>query len=141
MGSRFGPVALTGLLLVVFAFGVPGVRSAHRRRRRRRTALDPRASILVTFDLFAERARALGWGRRPDETVEEFRRRLISRGAVRDAHEPTLALVASTVSAAAYGRRTPSPDDASLVERSTVSLLQALRAASSWHRRLFSAYR
>jgi hypothetical protein len=140
MGSRFGPVALTGLLLVVFAFGVPGVRSAHRRRRRR-TARDPRASILVTFDLFAERARALGWGRRPDETVEEFRRRLISRGAVRDAHEPTLALLASTVSAAAYGGRTPSPDDASLVERSTVSLLQALRAASSWHRRLFSAYR
>ena len=140
MGSRFGLAALTGLLLVVLAIGVPGVRSAHRRRRRR-TAGDPRASILVTFDLFAERARALGWGRRPDETVEEFRRRLISRGAVRDAHEPTLTLLASTVSAAAYGGRTPSLDDASLVERSTVSLLQALRAASSWHRRLLSAYR
>ena len=77
-GIPFGLAALTGLLLVVLAFGVPGVRSAHRRRRRR-TARDPRASILVTFDLFAERARALGWGRRPDETVEEFRRRLISR--------------------------------------------------------------
>ena len=140
MRSRVGSAALTGLLLVVLAIGVPGVRSAHRRRRRR-TARDPRASILVTFDLFAERARALGWGRRPDETVEEFRRRLISRGAVRDAHEPTLAFLASTVSAAAYGSHTPSLDDASLVERSTVSLLQALRAASSWHRRLLSAYR
>ena len=140
LGSRFGPAALTALLLVVLAIGVPGLRSAHRRRRRRRAG-DPRASILVTFELFAERARALGWGRRPDETVEEFRRRLISRGAVRDAHEPTLMLLASTVSAAAYGGRTPSLDDASLVERSTVSLLQALRAASSWHRRLLSAYR
>jgi transglutaminase-like putative cysteine protease len=141
MGSRFGLAAVTGLLLVGLAIGVPNVRSAHRRRRRRRTAGDPRASILVTFDLFAERARALGWGRRPDETVEEFRRRLISRGAVQDAHEPTLTLLASTVSAAAYGGRLPSLDDASLVERGTVSLLQALRATSSWHRRLLSAYR
>jgi hypothetical protein len=141
MGSRFGLGALTGLLLVGLAIGVPNVRSAHRRRRRRRTAGDPRASILVTFDLFAERARVLGWGRRPDETVEEFRRRLISRGAVQDAHEPTLTLLASTVSAAAYGGRLPSLDDASLVERGTVSLLQALRATSSWHRRLLSAYR
>ena len=140
MGSRFDLAALTALLLVVLAIGVPGLRSAHRRRRRRRAG-DPRASILVTFELFAERARALGWGRRPDETVEEFRRRLISRGAVPDAHEPTLTLLASTVSAAAYGGRTPSLDDASLAERSTVSLLQALRAASSWHRRLLSAYR
>ena len=140
MGSRFGLAALAGLALAVLALGVPGVRRAHRRRRRR-TAGDPRASILVTFDLFAGRARALGWGRRPDETVEEFRRRLISRGAVPDAHEPTLTLLASTVAAAAYGGRTPSLDDASLVERSAVSLLQALRAASSWHRRLFSAYR
>ena len=143
MGSRFGPAALIGLLLAVVGIVVPGARSAHRRlrRRRRRTAGDPRTSILVTFDLFAERARALGWGRRPDETVEEFRRRLISRGAVRDAHEATFTLLASTVSAAAYGARTPSPDDASRAERSTVSLLQALREASSWRRRLLSVYR
>ena len=140
MGARFDLAAITGLLLVGLALGVPGLRSAHRRRRQR-TAGDPRASILVTFELFAERARALGWGRRPDETVEEFRRRLISRGAVPDVHEPTLTLLASTVSAAAYGSRTPSLDDASLVERSTVSLLQALRVASSWHRRVLSAYR
>ena len=128
------------LLLVAIAVGVPLLRQA-RRERRLRAALDPRSAILVTYDIFVERAGALGWRRRPYETVDEFRRRLEGRGLLGNGLDPAMAVLATTVVEAAYGRRAPDVDDAIVVAASASSVLARLRDASSWPRRLLGAYR
>ena len=128
------------LLLVAIAVGVPLLRQA-RRERRIRAALDPRSAILVTYDIFVERAGALGLRRRPYETVDEFRRRLEGRGLLGTGLDPAMAVLATTVVQAAYGRRAPDGDDAIVVAASASSVLARLRNASSWPRRLLGAYR
>ena len=96
---------------------------------------------MVSFDIFVERAGALGWRRRPYETVDEFRRRLEGRGLLGNDLDPAMAVLANAVMEAAYGRRAPDADDAVVVAASASSVLAKLRDAASWPRRLLGAYR
>ena len=143
-GSRSGGGIRSALgvaiLLVAIAIAIPLLRQA-RRDRRLRAARDARSSILVTYEIFAERAGALGWRRRPHETVDEFRRRLAGRGVLGSDRDPAMDVLAATVVEAAYGRRAPDSDDARVVAASASSVLARLRDATSWPRRLLGAYR
>jgi hypothetical protein len=113
---------VTGLVLLV----LPPIRTLLRRRRLRRAAAEPRRLILVAYELFTERARGVGLGRGPGETLEEYRRKVIDTGYLSDGHLDRLTSLATT---AAYSLRQPDEDDARrAVEAADVALREIRRA-------------
>ncbi|HZN43190.1 MAG TPA: transglutaminaseTgpA domain-containing protein [Actinomycetota bacterium] len=101
---------LVGAVLVVLALLlVPPWRALRRRLRMRRAAAEPRRAILVTYDVFTERAGALGLGRRHGETLEEYRRKVTDTGYLSNGHLDRLTRLTTQ---AAYGPREPDPAQA-----------------------------
>ncbi|HYY09034.1 MAG TPA: DUF3488 and transglutaminase-like domain-containing protein [Actinomycetota bacterium] len=98
-------VLATGLVLLL----VPPARSIRRRVRLRGAAAEPRRLILVAYDQFTERARGMGLGRGPGETIDEYRRKVLATGYLSDGHLDRLTRIAT---AAAYSPRMPDQEEA-----------------------------
>jgi len=131
---------LLGLtLLIVAAVAVPTIRHARRTHRLRR-ADDTRTLILVTYDVFGERAAELGWPRSVDETPDEFRRRLDRSSSFDDDDAARLDRLTSTVVQAAYSARTPSVDAAEGAGEDADALLEAMHDMTSIRKRLVGRY-
>jgi transglutaminase-like putative cysteine protease len=97
------------IVVVLTLLLVPPWRALRRRLRMRRAAAEPRRSILVTYDVFTERAGALGLGRRHGETLEEYRRKVLDTGYLSDGHMDRLTRLTTQ---AAYGPRDLEPAQA-----------------------------
>ena len=91
---------VAGLVLLL----VPPARAFRRRILLRRAAAEPRKLILVTYELFTERAAGIGLGRDSGETLEEYRRKVMDTGYLSDGHLDRLTQLAT---AAAYSPREP----------------------------------
>jgi hypothetical protein len=127
-------------LTLAIGIGVPLLHSL-RRRRRLQTAHDTRSLILARYDVFADCARELGWGRSPGETPEEFRRRLATSDKLGvDGREP-LSRLTHTVVRAAYAPTDPAMAAAEEVERDVATVLHRLRDTTSLKQRLIGQYR
>jgi hypothetical protein len=88
---------------------VPPVRALRRRIRLRRVAAEPRRLILVTYEVFTERAAGLGLGRAPGETLDEYRRKVMDAGHLSNGH---LDRLTSLATAAAYSPHEPGDEQA-----------------------------
>ncbi len=126
-----GLVLLTLLLL-------PAARALRRRMRIARTGGRPRALILTTFDVFAERAAELGFARGEGETLEEYRRRVTASGLLRDGD---LERLTSITSGAAYAPREPADEDARAATKAAHTTLEDLRRGTPWAARIRGRYR
>jgi hypothetical protein len=135
--SRLALAAVAVALLV--GIGIPVARRL-RRRRRLRAANDPRMLIITTYDVFADRARELGVGRAPGDTLDEFRDRLVATDRLQDADRP-LVRMTSEVVRAAYAAEPPDPVTAQEVSRDADAVLQALRSTTSLRQRVLGRYR
>ncbi len=94
-------VLVIAAVALLVALVIPPARALGRRRRIRRAGHEPRALILATYDVFTERAADLGHPRGRGETLEEYRRRLGSAGAIDDGQLDRLTAIAGR---AAYAR-------------------------------------
>jgi transglutaminase TgpA-like protein/transglutaminase superfamily protein len=135
--SRLALAAVAVALLV--GIGMPVVRRL-RRRRRLRAANDPRMLIITTYDVFADRARELGVGRAPGDTLDEFRDRLVATDRLQDADRPLVRMTTEVVRAA-YAADPPDPATAQEVSRDADAVLQALRSTTSLRQRVLGRYR
>jgi transglutaminase-like putative cysteine protease len=134
------------LLLAALAVGVVlgiGIPTLHlfRRRRRLRAARDPRALILARYDVFADRARELGWARSPGETPDEYRRRLAANEQLGDEAGEPLSRLTRTVVRAAYAPDDPDREAVETVDRDTATVLHRLRETTSLKQRVVGLYR
>ena len=136
--SRLAIVAAAAAILLA-AIGIPAVR-ALRRRRRLRAAKDPRMLIIATYDVFADRARELGVGRLPGDTLDEFRDRLVATDRLSEADRP-LARMTTEVVRAAYSAARPDAATALDVSRDADAVLHALRSTTTLRKRVLGRYR
>ena len=130
-------LALLGVALVV-ALAVPPVRALRRRRRLRRAGDEPRALILATYDVFAERAADLGYPRTSGETLREYRRRLASSGIITDGHLERLTSIAAR---AAYAPTDPVGADVREASEAADTVLHDLRERTPIGQRIAGQYR
>jgi hypothetical protein len=136
--GRIGLLVL-GIALAV-AIAIPLAREA-RRRRRLRSAREPRALILTTYDVFAERAAELGWARVPGETPREYGERLEAADGLDDGVRTSLDRMTATVVRAAYAPTVPDPTASEVTTADASAVLTALRHKTSWRQRLVGLYR
>jgi transglutaminase-like putative cysteine protease len=130
--------ALAGILLVVVALLlVPPVRAWRRRRRLRSAAGEPRTLILATYDVFTERASELGFPRERGQTLEEYRARVASSGALADGDLDRLTRITAD---AAYAPREPDAAQAREATRAAETVLRGLRRATPLGQRLSGLY-
>ena len=134
--SEIALAVVAGALLAVIAFLLRGLR----RRRRLHAANDPRTLILTAYDVFADRARELGVGRAPGDTLDEFRDRLVATDRLSDADRP-LVRMTSEVERAAYSASPPDAASAQEVSRDAEAVLQALRNTTPFRQRMLGHYR
>jgi transglutaminase-like putative cysteine protease len=140
-GLPYGRLALWLLAIAVaVAISIPLVREA-RRRRRLRAAREPRALILTTYDVFAERAADLGWARGPGETPREYRARLVVVDGLDDRARTSLDRMTTAVVQAAYAPGVPDPTTSQEATADASTVLSALRHRASWRQRLLGPYR
>lgn len=130
-------LALLGVALVV-ALAIPPVRAIRRRRRLRRAGDEPRALILATYDVFAERAADLGYPRTSGETLLEYRRRLTSSGSIADGHLERLTSIAGR---AAYAPTEPIGADVREASEAAHTVLHDLRGRTPITQRITGQYR
>ena len=130
-------LALLGVALVV-ALAIPPVRALRRRRRLRRAGDEPRALILATYDVFAERAADLGYPRTSGETLREYRRRLASSGLITDGHLERLTSIAAR---AAYAPTEPVGADVREASEAADTVLHDLRERTPIGQRIAGQYR
>jgi transglutaminase-like putative cysteine protease len=130
-------LALLGLALVV-ALAIPPVRALGRRRRLHRAGDEPRALILATYDVFAERAADLGYPRTSGETILEYRRRLASSGSIADGH---LERLTSITGRAAYAPAEPVGADVREAAEAADTVLHDLREHTPITQRIAGQYR
>jgi transglutaminase-like putative cysteine protease len=136
--SYGGLIALIlGSLAVLAALGIPLWKMAWRRRELRR-ARSPREITLAAYRVFASRAADVGYGKRPGETLPEYRARLRLELPSPNGDLDTLTRV---VAAAAYSPEAPSRQDASQAIRSGRSAIAAVRRDAPKLRRLVGALR
>ncbi|MGH2594895.1 MAG: transglutaminase TgpA family protein [Actinomycetota bacterium] len=128
---------LFGLALLVACL-IPPVRALRQRAHLLRAGHAPRALILATYDVFTERAADLGYGRGPGETLDEFRRRLSTSGALKDGHLDRLTSIAVR---AAYASQDPPESDAREASEAASTALRDLRERTAWGRRIAGHYR
>jgi transglutaminase-like putative cysteine protease len=133
-------IALALLALGLAAAAAVPLLHAGRRRRRLRSAHEPRELILATYDVFAERAAELGWPRAPGETPEEYRARLRSVDGFDDDDRASLDRMTTTVVRAAYGPADPGAAATQETTGDASTVLAALRHTASWRRRLIGPY-
>jgi hypothetical protein len=130
-------LALLGVALVV-ALTIPPVRALRRRRRLRRAGDEPRALILATFDVFAERAADLGYPRTSGETLLEYRRRLASNGSITGGHLERLTSIAGR---AAYAPAEPIGAEVREASEAADTVLHDLRERTPITQRIAGQYR
>jgi hypothetical protein len=123
----------------LMAVAIPLVRG-FRRRRRLHAANDPRTLIITTYDVFADRARELGVGRAPGDTLDEFRDRLVATDRLSEADQPLVRMTTEVVRAA-YSAEPPDEATAQEVSRDAEAVLHALRSTTSFRHRVWGLYR
>jgi transglutaminase-like putative cysteine protease len=137
------PVPLRPVLLVLLALTLglllllPPVKAIRRRGHVAR-AREPRSLILATYDVFAARAADIGLGRRPGETIREYRARL---AAATPASAARLDRLTAAATRAAYGRATPDRGDAREAHRDARGAIRDLRRSRGPVRRVTGVYR
>ena len=125
---------LLGLLLLVL---VPAVKWAVRLRIAHRRA-PPREMVLAAFRLFDGEAADLGLGRRPGETLSDYRRRLDERVRFSDGH---LGRLTSVVTRAAYADEEIPVDEARGALRDARVAIRDVRKEAGLTRRVLGVYR
>jgi hypothetical protein len=134
-----GPVVgFLGALLLLALLVIPPGRALRRRVRLRRAGHGPREMILATYDVFDERAADLGWGRRPGETLLEYRARVAASRTLSDGDLERLTALAG---AAAYAESDPEPADAAAAANAARATLRDLRNGTPLGRRVLGLYR
>jgi transglutaminase-like putative cysteine protease len=132
-------VLVAGAILVaVILLIVPPARAVRRRVRLRRAGEDPRRVILVTYELFTERAAGLGLGRGVGETLEEYRRKVTDSGYLSNGHLDRLTTLAT---AAAYSSREPDRPQAHEAADAAETAIREIRRAVGPTRWLVGLYR
>jgi transglutaminase-like putative cysteine protease len=140
-GQRVRPGVVILLLLglaVVAALAIPPFRALRRRARLHKAGREPRAVILATYDVFAERAADLGHPKTPGETLEEYRRRLAAGGLITDGHLDRLTSIAGR---AAYAPGEPAASDVRQASEAATTVLHDLRERTPIGRRIAGQYR
>lgn len=127
-------VVLGGLFLLV----LPPARALRRRVRLRRAAAEPRRLILVTYELFIERAAGLGLGRGAGETLEEYRRKVMETGYLSNGHLDRLTRLAT---AAAYSSHDPDGEQAHDAGDAAETAIREIKRAVGPTRWLVGLYR
>jgi transglutaminase-like putative cysteine protease len=125
---------LIGLVLLVV---VPVVKFTVRLRLSHRRGA-PRDTALAAFRLFDGEAADVGLGRRPGETLSEYRGRLTERVRFSDGHLERLTSVATR---AAYAEDEVDPDEARAALRDARSAIRDVRRDAGLARRLIGVYR
>jgi hypothetical protein len=138
-------VSRTSLLIAVIIVGlvllllIPPARALGRRVRLRRAAAEPRRMILVTYEVFTERAAGLGLGRASGETLDEYRRKVMDRGYLSDGHLDRLTRLAT---AAAYSDHEPGQGQAQEAGDAADTAIREMRRAvgpATWFVGLYRA--
>jgi transglutaminase-like putative cysteine protease len=129
-----GLALLIGLLLVAL---IPPARALRRRLRLQRASGEARRKILVTYDVFTERAAELGLARHSGETPNEYRRRLASSAS--RSNGELEALTRLTIRAA-YAQGDPGAGDADEASRAAAGAIRQLRKGTSVRRRVVGAW-
>ncbi len=141
-GRRRVPAGTVALLLlaltVVIASVIPPFRAVRRRARLRRAGGEPRAMILATYDVFAERAADLGHPKMSGETLHEYRTRLAAGGVITDGYLDRLTSIAGR---AAYAPAEPAPSDVRDASEAATSVLHDLRERTPIGQRIAGQYR
>jgi hypothetical protein len=141
-GRRRVPAGTVVLLLlalaVVVAAAIPPIRAVRRRARLRRAGGQPRALILATYDVFAERAADLGHPKMSGETLHEYRTRLAAGGVITDGHLDRLTSIAGR---AAYAPAEPAASDVREASEAAASVLHDLRERTPIGQRIAGQYR
>jgi transglutaminase-like putative cysteine protease len=127
-------VLLIGLLLLVL---VPAVKFAVRVRIAHRRGA-PRDMVLAAFHLFDGEAADVGLGRRPGETLSEYRGRLAERVRFSDGHLTRLTAAATR---AAYAEDRIEPEEARAAQRDARVAIRDVRRDAGLVRRLIGVYR
>jgi hypothetical protein len=125
-------------LSIVAALAIPPARALRRWARMRKAGHEPRALILATYDVFAERAADLGHPKSASETLEEYRRRLAAGGTITDGHLDRLSSIAGR---AAYAAAEPAESDVREASEAATTVLHDLRERASIGRRIAGQYR
>jgi transglutaminase-like putative cysteine protease len=125
-------------LLAFAALVIPPARALRRRARIRRQAGRPRALVLATYDVFTERAADLGYARAAGETLDEYRHRLGSSGALPEGRLDRLTSIAVH---AAYGADDPMPAEVDEVTDAAHTAIHDLRRQAGLKRRIAGQYR
>jgi hypothetical protein len=133
---RHWVLAALGIALVAALLLIPPAKAA--RRRLRLHAGEPRARTLGAFQMFADRAADVGYGRHQSETPREYGRRIAAAFPGAAAAVETLAAVTSR---ATYGGATVAPEQADAAVAAALEASREVRRASPWPRRVAGAYR
>lgn len=141
-GGRHAATGLVALVLLgsalMVALAIPPLRALRRRRRVRSAGNEPRALILATYDVFAERAADLGHPRTAGETLQEYRRRLASSGLITDGQLERLTSIAGR---AAYAPAEPLGSDVTEAADAASTVLHDLRERTPLTQRIAGQYR
>ncbi len=139
---RHVPLGIAALFLLsltlLVALLIPPVRALRRRAHLVRAGHEPRALILATYDVFTEHAADLGYARGPGETLDEYRGRLLTSGALADGHLDRLTSIAVR---AAYAPQDPLEADVREASEAASTALHDLRERTAWGRRIAGQYR
>jgi transglutaminase-like putative cysteine protease len=136
-------VPLRVVLLVLLAFGlgllalVPVVKGVVRLRIARRRG-PPREMVLAAFRLFDGEAADVGFGRRPGETLSEYRLRLSERVRFSDGH---LARLTDAVARAAYAGEPVEAELARDARQNARVAIRDVRREAGLIRRIVGTYR
>ena len=82
--------------------------------------------ILVTYEVFTERAAGLGLGRGSGETLEEYRRKVMETGYLSNGHLDRLTRLAT---AAAYSHHEPGQEQAQEAGDAAETAIREMRRA------------
>jgi hypothetical protein len=128
---------LVALVLLAFLLVLPLVKTIRRRVRVVR-ARRPAEIVLAEFDAFTGRAADLGLGRRPGETLREYRDRLRQTVRFSDGH---LERLTSAVTRAAYAAGPVSRDEAKDAVAASGLAMRDLRRGTPFARRVAGLFR
>ncbi len=131
-------IMVMAMAALLIALVIPPARALARRRRIRKAGHEPRALILVTYDVFTERAADLGHPRGPGETLQEYRHRLGSSGTVKTDQLDRLTAITGR---AAYAPEDPAVEDVHRASEAATATLRGLREGASLRQRVLGQYR
>jgi transglutaminase-like putative cysteine protease len=134
---RYGVLVGVGLL-VLLLIATPPVKSLRRRMRLRSGRHGAEARVTAAYEVLCEEAADVGLGRRPFETPNEYRRRLVAFAPSCDAALGRLTDLTIRANYALNGIGPPEADEAASLSR---DVARALRRATPGIRRVVGMYR